>query len=288
MAYMNIFFLGALITAMITANTRLAEATGLGASIAVVHLIGLVLSGGAYLLKGKENPAGKRAPGYLYFSGVLGVLLTLANTYCLPRLGASATVSLMVIGQIATALLIDTAGLLGWPKRRLTPSGGASALLALGGVLLLSRDWGLSPLLLLALSAGVLSQFAMSFSARLAAYTGLLKGSMIHFATASIAAAAYLGWQSLNAPPPSPADFLSPPAFAYSGGIIAAFLTLGLNRTIPRLPLFQGTVLLYLGQVCAGLAADILLLNRFRPESLAAMGAILLALGVKSRGTAPG
>ena len=62
----------------------------------------------------------KRIPGisewYLYIGGVLGVAILAAPIFLIPRIGATSTLTAIVVGQLVLALLIDHFGLFSFPK----------------------------------------------------------------------------------------------------------------------------------------------------------------------------
>ncbi|MDR3573674.1 MAG: DMT family transporter [Anaerolineaceae bacterium] len=62
----------------------------------------------------------KNLPGlkdsYLYLGGILGIGIIAAPIFLIPRIGVTATLSGMVIGQLFLAVLIDQFGILGAQK----------------------------------------------------------------------------------------------------------------------------------------------------------------------------
>jgi transporter family-2 protein len=83
---------------------------------------------------------GARAPLWLWSAGIMGLVVILSITYATPRIGATATIGLLIAGQLAMGAVIDRFGLfgleqiaIGWP--RLLGIG----LLALGAALSLKR-----------------------------------------------------------------------------------------------------------------------------------------------------
>jgi transporter family-2 protein len=84
---------------------------GLGSSF-LIHLSGALLSGLLLLLRGGENIVNWRSlPWYVILaSGGFGVILYLTLTATLPRLGAAAAITLIVVGQLTLGLLIDHYG----------------------------------------------------------------------------------------------------------------------------------------------------------------------------------
>ena len=81
-----------------------------------------------------------REPAWLWLSGVMGAFVVLSITVAGPRIGTTATVGLLIAGQLAMAAAIDRFGLfelekipLGWPRLL------GIALLAAGAALSLKR-----------------------------------------------------------------------------------------------------------------------------------------------------
>lgn len=77
-----------------------------------------------------------RQPAWLWIGGALGLFVVLSITIAGPRIGTTATVALLIAGQLAAAVAIDRFGLFGAERigvgwQRLT----GVALLALGAAL---------------------------------------------------------------------------------------------------------------------------------------------------------
>ncbi|MGE5139293.1 MAG: DMT family transporter [Rudaea sp.] len=84
----------------------------------IIHLSGAFLSGALLLARGGEQIANWRTlPWYMLGAGAFGVILYITLGQTLPRLGATGAISLIIIGQLTTALLIDHFGLFGVPVR---------------------------------------------------------------------------------------------------------------------------------------------------------------------------
>jgi transporter family-2 protein len=62
----------------------------------------------------------RKMPGlsewYLYLGGVLGVVILAAPIFLIPKIGATSTLTALVMGQLGLALLIDHFGPFGFPK----------------------------------------------------------------------------------------------------------------------------------------------------------------------------
>ena len=77
------------------------------------------------------------APGWAWLGGVLGAFYVVSTIVVGPRIGAAALLALIVLGQLATSLLVDHFGWLGFPQHPLTPLRVLGSLMLFGGVLLI-------------------------------------------------------------------------------------------------------------------------------------------------------
>lgn len=104
----------------------------------IIHLSGAVIAGVILLTRGGEGIGQWRAlPWYMLGSGAFGVLLYFTLTHTIPRLGVGAAVTLILVGELLTGLLIDQFGWLGVPIRPIDPTRIiAAALLLVSGYLL--------------------------------------------------------------------------------------------------------------------------------------------------------
>ena len=125
----GIFFgLGVLAGAMITIQSVLNSALGkrieiLGSVITatIVSLFILLIS--ILIFPGSANF--KRIPGadewYLYMGGILGIAILAAPIFLIPRIGATSTLTAIVVGQLLLALILDHYGLFDFPKIEISP-----------------------------------------------------------------------------------------------------------------------------------------------------------------------
>jgi len=77
------------------------------------------------------------APAWAWLGGVLGAFYVVSTIVVGPRIGAAALLALIVLGQLATSLLVDHFGWLGFPQHPLTPLRVLGSLMLFGGVLLI-------------------------------------------------------------------------------------------------------------------------------------------------------
>jgi transporter family-2 protein len=100
----------------------------------VVHLIVLARN---HSLAGPY--AALRQPAWLWIGGLLGATALTGITFAPSRIGVFATIALLIGGQVAGSILIDSFGWLGVARTEITPVRVAALLLVLGGALLALR-----------------------------------------------------------------------------------------------------------------------------------------------------
>lgn len=133
---------GALVAIQSVLNAALGKRAGdLGsllilASISVVAILPLI-----FIFPSGSNFRG--LPGlsqwYLYLGGVVGMLIVAAPIFLVPRIGATATLTALVVGQLTLAVIIDHFGLLGVPRNELTITRILGVLILVLGTLLIVK-----------------------------------------------------------------------------------------------------------------------------------------------------
>ena len=126
-----------------TLNAVLSKVVGLLEATLVVHIVGTAISLAA-LLTIRYGSGGlsmiKEAPWYTYLGGALGVLIVVGVAFSLPRAGVANATTAIIIGQVATAMLIDQLGLFGLERMPISWWNGLGlALLAGGGYFMLCK-----------------------------------------------------------------------------------------------------------------------------------------------------
>ena len=80
------------------------------------------------------------APKWLWLGALMGTFIVFTITFTSPRIGTTATIALLVAGQLVAAAAIDRYGLFGFERIALTwPRGLGILLLAAGAALTLRR-----------------------------------------------------------------------------------------------------------------------------------------------------
>lgn len=113
---------GFLIAIMITLNASLGGRIGIIESTFIVHLVGAlfgIIMMGLFFRENKMHKIGK-TPKYLFFSGVLGVLIVLTANAVVPKLGMVLAVGLFLTGNLFFAVVVDHFGLLNLPVYKIS------------------------------------------------------------------------------------------------------------------------------------------------------------------------
>ena len=122
---------------------RFGERIGTVEALAWAYLLSLVLAFGVLLVarRGPGNIAEAwSSPKWLWLGAALGTFIVFTITVVSPRIGTTATIGLLVAGQLAAGTVIDRYGRFGFEKIALSwPRVLGLALLAAGAALTLKR-----------------------------------------------------------------------------------------------------------------------------------------------------
>lgn len=96
----------------------MSQYVGTMGSVFIIHLGGALMAGVVLLVIGGGNlGAWRGVPWYALGAGVLGLVVLSSVSYTIPRIGAAATVTLIVVAQLILSTLLDHFGLLGTSVR---------------------------------------------------------------------------------------------------------------------------------------------------------------------------
>ncbi len=122
---------------------RLGERVGIVEALAWATMLSLGISFVALLLVRRgfgDLGAAWSAPKWLWLGAVLGTFIVFTITVASPRIGTTATIGLLVAGQLAAGTVIDRYGLFGFERIALSwPRALGIAMLAAGAALTLKR-----------------------------------------------------------------------------------------------------------------------------------------------------
>jgi len=259
---------GGLIPVQSAINSRLANRIGavLPAS-AISFAVGTAGLGLAAVLTGTAVPWATTAttqPWWIWLGGLCGLVFLTMNIVLLPRIGASATVVLPLVGQVFGGLLIDVTGAFGMAERPITVLRGLGALLVVAGaagVNLLGRGGSAAPpvharphplLWVAAVLVGTLGAVQTAVNGRLGQVMGSgLAAALVSFAigTAGLLVVIVATRQRVRR-----AGELR--GWMFSGGLLGAAFVLVNALNAPVLGTSLAVSVVLLGQVAIGLGMD--------------------------------
>lgn len=140
--YLLAIVVGAGLTLQVGMNGTIGTAIGSPLLASVVNfIIGTVALGAVALASGARVAPGTAAavPAWAWFGGLFGAAYVAAVTVLGPRLGAVALLALVLLGQMAAALVVDHFGVVGFPENAVTPSRLVGVVLLVAGVILVVR-----------------------------------------------------------------------------------------------------------------------------------------------------
>ena len=116
------------------------QRVGGASSSLIVHLGGTVASLLLLIARGGEQINQWRVlPWYMLGCGGLGLVLYLAISHTIPKLGAGSAITLIIVGQLMAGLVIDHFGAFDTASRELDPSRLLAIALLLAGAYLMIR-----------------------------------------------------------------------------------------------------------------------------------------------------
>jgi transporter family-2 protein len=81
-----------------------------------------------------------RAPAWMWLGGLMGLTVVFSITFAQPRIGATATIGILIAGQLVMGAVIDKLGLFGVEQIDISPARAAGiVLLGIGAALSLVR-----------------------------------------------------------------------------------------------------------------------------------------------------
>lgn len=127
-------FMGTLTALMILLNGLLAKSLGNYVSSVYIHLLGLGLITLILFVKGLPLIPRQKIPLWLFTGGIIGYFTVIFTNLSYGFLGVSLTLSLSLLGQTFSSLIIDHLGLFGATRRPLSLNRLGSLLLILCGI----------------------------------------------------------------------------------------------------------------------------------------------------------
>ena len=115
MNYFISVFTGIILAIMISLNGQVSNIFGNYASSVIIHFIGLIGIILVLIFTKSKIQNLKGIPFYMFTGGLIGILTVLFTNASFIGLGVSLTVSLSLLGQLVTSLIIDHFGYFNMP-----------------------------------------------------------------------------------------------------------------------------------------------------------------------------
>jgi transporter family-2 protein len=277
---------GAVISVMVVANTLLGQATTMGVSLIINHIIGLILLS-LILIVGRKKPAirgpQKKAPWYLYFNGLFGLAILNINYVTIIATGASLAMAAAVFGQSLSSVIYDLTGWMGMQKRKLNPTKVISLVISGVGIIIMATGGEGSSFkigyILLSALAGVLTMTQMILNSTFALYKGAIRASQQNFIGGLASGLLFYFIFQTNETITAIAQVPSTsPLLLSSGGLLAVFVVVATSYVVVKIPAVYSALLMSACQVLGSLAIDSFFFDLFSLPLL--LGALLMLVGM--------
>lgn len=268
---------GVVIAVMIVINGQLTLIYGMVLSTVIIHIVGTIFS---YLLcKATKNniKLDYKIPKWIYIGGAVGVLTTVFNNFAFGKISMTSIVALGLFGQSVSSLLIDNFGLLGMKKYPMKKSSIVGiAFASIGIVFMLDSSMG-SALIAVIVSffAGVTVVVSRTINARLSSHIGEVQTSFMNHVVGLVVSIALIFIFGIG---DTSKIEISRNLFIYIGGLFGVMTVLLSNITVPKVPAFNLTLLIFIGQVFTGVVVDLLMNNDFSEATF--VGGVIITIGI--------
>lgn len=270
---------GIIIAVMISINGSLSVQYSAFRAAVIIHAVGSLF---ALLLCGlgkNKRLLWKHKPKWMYLGGAIGVFTTVFQNIAFGYISIISVIALGLLGQTATALVIDGFGLFGMEKRSMKRYTLIGFVISVFGIFMMLDTTVISATIAVGISfaSGVTMVLSRMVNARLAEKTGALHGSLVnHLVGLLITVVIAFAVTKENFFTVSTNDRFQP--WIYLGGVLGVIVIMLLNITVPKISAFRLTLFVFVGQIFAGIFLDVLSGNRYSGTSF--VGGIIIAIGI--------
>lgn len=267
-----------LIAVMVVANGELTRVYDMYSATVIIHIVGLVLVSGIVFYKKEKIFGYRHLPLSAFLGGAIGVVSTLFINHAFGRISVSAIIALILLGQSISALVVDQFGLFDMPVKTLDMGNLFGLLFTAFGILQLLSGLAFRPLpIIFSFLTGVFLLLSRNINAQLAGKTSVMVSTWYNYSVGlavSIIVALIAGGIGLSGLPVK----ISPSVGIYLGGAIGVFVVALSNASTSKIPAFQMTLILFAGQMFAGIGLDVMLSQSFSKPNL--VGGVFVTLGL--------
>lgn len=270
---------GIIITIMISVNGNLSGQYSVFTATAIIHGVGSLFALLLCARKKNKESIWTHSPKWMYLGGAIGVITTVSQNFAFGAISITSVIALGLLGQMVTSLVIDGLGLFGMEKRPIR----SYALVGLGisifGIFIMLESTVTTAVIAVGISfiSGISLVLSRTVNARLAEKTGALQGSLVNHLVGlpiTVLIAFVIAKERISIIPAS--GSFQP--WIYLGGILGVVVIMVLNIIVPKIPAFQLTMLVFIGQIFSGICLDVIIGNPYSDTSFE--GGIVIAIGV--------
>ena len=268
---------GIVVATIVALNSQIGATLGHIPSSFVFHIVGLTVITIVGFFRPSVDPK-EKAPFYLKMGGVVGVVIVIFSNICFQALGASLVVVLQILGRTLGGQIVDVTGFLGMEKRGFHRAKLVGWVLVIAGAALMVESFrGSWRYIFLTVFTGGLMMLTTVLNAQFAKRAGMIRGTQVSFFFGALFALAMLFLTRTEFHAFYRLKELPWPV-VIGAGTLGITGTIGLNWIIPKIPAVQSAILIFLGQVSAGLFIDAVFLHAFSWRK--ALGALIILSGL--------
>ena len=250
---------GIILSVMISVNGNLSVQYSAFTAAAIIHAVGSLFALLLCASQKNRKPVWTHRPKWIYLGGAIGVFTTVFQNLAFTYISITSVIALGLLGQTVTSLVIDSSGLFGMEKRPLPRYAFIGLGLSVFGIFVMLDTSVTTAALGAAISfaSGISMVLSRTANARLAEKTGALQGSLVNHLVGLpitvILAFAVAAASGTSAAASAGGSFRP---WIYFGGALGVVVVMLLNITVPKIPGFQLTLLVFVGQVFTGILLD--------------------------------
>lgn len=268
---------GVFVAVMVAINGELNLYYGLYSATVVIHLVGLLFI--AALLAIRHKRFLYKLPFHLYLGGAIGVATVVFTNMAYGKISVSAIIAIGLLGQCLTSLVFDQYGFWGMPKHPFLKFKLIGIAFVVFGIVFMTSDSKMDALvpIIVTFLAGVAIVVSRTINASLAQRTSVLTSTFYNYIVGFSVSAVILLFAGRSEPLLTQFS-LSPKAWVYLGGIIGVCVVALMNVAVCKISSFYMTLLMFAGQMFAGIVIDIMLTGVFSLNNF--LGAVLVTAGL--------
>ena len=279
MHYVLALIAGALVSLLIVMNGGLALEYGLFSSMVVLHVVGFIPIS-LFIWYKSEKLIRPKLPLSPYLGGAINTIAILCASYAYRHISISAILALGLLGQGFGGFILDHFSHFKIPKYQFSNRKLFGLLLILLGTFTMIGGFVILPTIL-AFMGGVFFVISRTLNAKFAISTNTNVCIFYHYATGlalSIMLFLVLGRAETSYPQFGIAPFATH-WYIYMGGLVGILVIVFLNTAVSKVPALYLSLIIFIGQVTAGIILDIIRLQSI-PSPTLLIGAALVIFGL--------